>query len=72
MGYLNNVYAQNWIEQLRTNHERFHPERDARERMARVDRRRVDVFYWGDTNEGDSLWRKRDTRMYPEFFELIR
>ena len=72
MGYKNNVYAQNWIEQLRTNHERLHPERGVEERRERVDRRGVDVFGWWHTDEGDAIWRQRYGKLEPNIFELIR
>ena len=72
MGYINNVYAQNWVEQMRTNQERCHPERDMRTRMDRVDRRNVDVFHWDSTGEGYLTWRRRYLKLYPYVFKLIR
>lgn len=72
MRYINQVYAQNWIEQLRANHKRLHPERDMRERMEMVDNNGVDVFYWGDTDEESSLWVTRYEKLLPKVFELIR
>ena len=72
MGYLDNAYAQNWIEQLRTNQEMCHPERDMTERMARVDRFGVDVFAWYSTRERDPIWRRRWERLFPGILELIR
>lgn len=72
MGYLNNVYAQNWVEQMRTNHERCHPELDMRRRMQCVDMNEVDVFYWGDAVEGARLWRRRHGELYQKVFGLIR
>jgi hypothetical protein len=72
MGYRNNVYAQNWVEQMRTNQERCHPERDMIERMERVDRRCVDVFPWDETYEGYGLWRRRYFKFFSEASELIR
>lgn len=72
MGYINNVYAQNWVEQMRTNQERQHPERDMRTRMDRVDQRCVDVFHWGDSDEGDMIWRRRYLKFFAKVFKIIR
>jgi len=72
MGYINQVYAQNWVEQMRTNQERQHPERDMRGRMHSVDWRCVDVFHWGDACEDDGVWYRRYKILCPEVFKLIR